>query len=107
MLYNPNWTETKPDVFSLDALIAWLEKQPAEQTYCYLDHGACLLGQYLKGHGFNWVMIYSSGEFDFERDCKIVRGEYPIEFDDFAAPFPHTFGAALQRAKAYRDGVVQ
>ena len=35
MLYDPKWEkpEVKADPFSLDALIAWLEKQPANGTY--------------------------------------------------------------------------
>ena len=41
-----NWVETKPEVFSLEGLIAWLEVQDKDKAYCYLDADHCLMGQY-------------------------------------------------------------
>ena len=47
MLFNPAWKEAQTgDKFSLDTLIAWLERQPADGTYCYVMSNMCLLAQY-------------------------------------------------------------
>lgn len=37
----------KPDVYSLDGLIAWLEKQPPETEYEWGNCQKCLIGTYL------------------------------------------------------------
>jgi hypothetical protein len=98
MLYDPKWeAETKPGVFSLQSLIAWLEKMPANETYCYLDHGRCLLGQYFSAMGFENAQVFSDGL------CHGPRREnqtpYPREFDSIALHWAQTFGAALKRAR--------
>lgn len=43
--------ETKPDVFSLEGLIAWLETKPADETYQVADSESCLMGQYTVAMG--------------------------------------------------------
>ena len=89
MLYNKNWEKThiKADPFSLENLIAWLEKQPAQKEYDYLNcEGYCLIGQYLTAHGKHW-----SRDYDLLGDsCLRV---------DVAGTAPYTFGAALNRAR--------
>lgn len=54
MLNRIEWDKSKvqADIFSLEGLIAWLEKQPARMEYCYLDNGDCLLGRYFTAMGF-------------------------------------------------------
>lgn len=47
MLYDPKW-DTKTDQFTLKNLIAWLEKQPADERYVYTDAERCLLGQWVQ-----------------------------------------------------------
>lgn len=44
--------ETKPDVFKLETLIAWLEKQPADRVYNYCNPHGCLLCQYFTANGY-------------------------------------------------------
>lgn len=93
MLYDPKWAPTKTDVHALPTLIAWLEKQPANMDYPYRDcRGLCLLGQYWLAHGHPWREgIY--GEMQ-----QPTGGEWGIKI---AAPGPHTFGAALVRARQF------
>jgi hypothetical protein len=89
------------DLFSLESLIAWLEKQPKCKEYCYADNGVCLIGQYLSTSLGCEVLV---GSRDF---CRLSPGgedygrdEYfPDVFHDIAQGYPHTFGAALDRAR--------
>lgn len=50
-LDSTGYVETKPDPFSLESLIAWLEKQPTEQTYSFISPSECLLAKYTTAHG--------------------------------------------------------
>jgi hypothetical protein len=87
----------KPDVFSLESLIAWLEKQPADGVYCYLDNGGCLLHKYFTAMGvakLDWVGGYN---LHLNAGTAIPLTE---AFEDISANLPHTFGAALIRARA-------
>lgn len=99
MLYDPKWeVKTKPDLLSLESLAAWLEKQPADRAYCYIDNGSCLLGQYFVGMGLTNIQVGGS-EFAHAgsggRDILL-----PVTFQDIAYDHPRTFGAALERARA-------
>ena len=107
MLYDKRWekTEVKADPFSLESLIAWLEKQPAEGVYCYIDSGRCLLSRYFSANGFPSAKITPSYLVQAGRDIPL-----PPDFDEIAVgPHKHfpvgdapgwTFGAALDRARA-------
>jgi hypothetical protein len=105
MLYDKRWEkpEIKADPFSLDSLIEWLEKQPADKPYCYMDNGHCLLGQYFTAMGFRLVAVGGS-DFDHETERGVI---FPEKFNDVAYgdlqtfDFNRTFGAALKRARAY------
>lgn len=103
MLYNPKWApvETNPDVFSLDDLIAWLETMPANKVYCYLDHGHCLIGQYVTARGFANPHVYSDGYFKHGPKQE-NRLDYPTIFNCIALGNNRTFGGALKRARAAR-----
>lgn len=95
MLYDPKWeVEVKADPFSLESLIAWLETMPIDKSYNYMDcDGRCLLGQYgshvgARFHKFTRAKFDSSlGKF---RD---------LVYEQVASDAPHTFGAALDRAR--------
>jgi hypothetical protein len=107
MFYDPTCkpqTETKADPFTLDGLIAWLEKQPANSAYDYGCNGHCLLAQYFTMHGFkNVIMGPKSFDHSAGRDVPL-----PPILNDIAIGrwrmFPNnqerTFGAALERARA-------
>ena len=93
MLYDPKWeapTETKADPFSLESLIAWLEKQPAECSYDWQFIPNCLLGQWARAMGV-------SGEYAILNRSKALGMSTP--FSGIALFSPCTFGAALERAR--------
>lgn len=96
MLYDPKWeTKTKPDIYALSTLIAWLEKQPPEMAYDYDNcQGECLLGQYMAAHGVDW---YGSldGRDPYSAICRATDWGGTI-----ACYGGHTYGAALARARA-------
>lgn len=90
MLNNTEWQKhdhTPVDITPIDDVISWLEKQPANREYAYLSKH-CLFGQYLRSKGVSFT-YYS---------------EIPIRMRyDIGKALPHTFGAALERAREYRD----
>jgi len=97
MLYDKRWDkDVKADPFSLESLIAWLEKQPADKTYCYMDNGYCLLSQYFTYSGFQNVDV---GGWDFTHGPKQERVSFSNAFENVAVEQPWTFGAALDRAR--------
>ncbi|HEV8263243.1 MAG TPA: hypothetical protein VGQ19_21095 [Burkholderiales bacterium] len=98
MLYDKRW-DIKADPFSLTSLIAWLERQPAGGAYNYVCNGHCLLAQYLKACGFQGVYLTSR-----QATAKGKTIDIPLTFDQIAVEKPHTYGAALERARADGDG---
>jgi hypothetical protein len=95
MLFRQDWSIPKvqpvvrPDVFSMDGVIAWLETMPADRAYDYHDcRGACMYGQYMAAHGYSW-----STATEIQHDFR--NYVYRIAFSH-----PHTFGAALDRARS-------
>jgi hypothetical protein len=105
MLYDPKWetqTETKPDLFSVAGLIAWLETKDPATTYCYEEAGACLLTQYFRENGFPEFHCGTDYGYWYSKEHK--DGTLPQHFNDIAlgrmdGPYKHTFGAALARAR--------
>lgn len=93
-----NWkpeTETKPDVFSLEGLIAWLETQPPTISYDWNNcRGACLVGRYFVAMGvYNDPYRPSFGEMFYPR--------FPFKsYGMVCMTKPWTYGAALSRARA-------
>lgn len=89
MLYDPKWeAEVKVDPNSVEGLIAWLEKQPADGTYNWHNcEGLCLIGLYgtAMGMGKKWHDFHS---MLFNADILFI-----------ASLEPHTFGGALNRAR--------
>ena len=81
MLYDPKW-----DSVSLAGFISWLETQDPTRPYSYWPCATCAIGQYLRATGKS------------EADAGVAD----VYFDwnqDIAGPQPHTFGAALDRAR--------
>ena len=84
------------DPFSLESLIAWLEKQPCDQWYAWACAGECLIGQWLHSIDRNSHPDDNGGSFGY-----IVYGE-PVDltrYDSIALDGKSTFGAALERAR--------
>lgn len=89
----------KPDVFSLEGLIAWLETQDPETTYAFSLAQSCLVALYVEGVG---------GKFQRDAlDPEYVVGNRRLSawthdmgrLIDVAVDVPWTFGAALDRAR--------
>lgn len=89
MFFDPTCKpETKADPYTIEAMIAWLEKQPANKTYPFMDcFGGCLFAKYLASHGHKW----QAGDY------AMVTEFLPPHV---AAMEPWTYGAALERARA-------
>lgn len=102
MLYDPKWEkkiEAHSDPLSLSSLINWLEHQPANARYCYSSNGHCLLAQFAKAQGFVVNGVAGSTWRIHPTDI-LHRTDFPPHFEDIAAHDPHTFGGALERARA-------
>lgn len=90
MLYDPKW-EQKTKKPSLAGMVAWLETQDPQKAYMWYGCEPCLIEQYCYSLGLSKADIYGQGRPNlYDRlvtnQC-IARGE------------PHTFGAALERAR--------
>lgn len=79
---------------SLESLIAWLEKQPADERYDWTAAESCCIGQWLASLGVSDL---------FGKSNKIALQD---PFYEIAVAGPsgegHTFGKALERARAVR-----
>ena len=92
-----DFVETKPDVFSLEGLIAWLKTQDPATTYLYSNPRLCLMGMYTADRGGRYdaslaEYIVGACRLDAEPSglgvfYRVVTGE------------PRTYGAALERAR--------
>jgi hypothetical protein len=95
MLFNPRWNKRKPKP-GLDGFIAWLEMQDSKKRYIWLSERECACGQYAASLGITrwWGRLRAWWAIN---DIAYGNGE-PVDW---------TFGACLERAKAYRDqGVI-
>lgn len=94
MLFDPKWEkpEVKADPFSLESLIAWLEKQPADRTYDFCQPSSCLIAEYLKARGEKNIILLSN-EVDALGWTAIVHPR-PTNKSGW------TYGKALTRARS-------
>lgn len=100
MLYDKRWDkeiEIKADPFSLTNLVAWIEKQPVGQGY-HFHCARCLLGQYFTDQGINVVTI--GVKYFSDESGNSSKYQLPPDFNKIAERLPHTYGAALERARA-------
>lgn len=87
MLYDPKWEkETKANPLTLDGFIAWLEQQPTDGVYRFVNPTECVLAKYIGG--------FCGGD---EQYAIIGHRQYIIQ------DHPRTFGGALERARAARS----
>ena len=82
---NTAFTETRPDVFTLEALAAWLRTQPGYVKYDWYDTSDCLYHRYLKHH---WV----NGHDEYQRLRSAIS-------PDAGVRRPWTYAAALARCE--------
>ena len=99
MLYDPKW-----EGISLKGFIGWLEtKDPKARYQFYECEGRCLLGQYMAAMGIPWegAPSHASGNWSDSSYAKIGWQIFGRSNNfDVLAERPHTFGAALDRARA-------
>jgi len=104
MLCDPKWEKTtKADPLTLPAFIAWLEMHDANKQYDFLDcQGECLVGQYMAFIGVPWGETPANGAGNWAGTAYAKVGEqiFGCRPFDIPADRPHTFGAALARARA-------
>lgn len=98
MLFDPKW-EVKADPFSLESLIAWLEKMPVDGEYSWDDGTECLLGQWLRTLDPKIECKFNTGNLYLYE----VHGQ-PVDLAKFETIAKlhydrDTFGAALERAR--------
>ena len=96
MLFDPKWeVEVKADPFSLESLIAWLEKQPADKAYDFGDTKNCLACQYFRAMGMN--IVGAGGGYVRSGEC--AEDYHFHNFGRITVRGDWTFGAALERAR--------
>lgn len=107
---NEKQLETKPDVFSLEGVTAWLEEQVRKgrgsEVYCYISVGHCLLAQYFTDMveekavvGSDAVDFYANGVFREVKFPDAHLGDHnPLNV--IAQGGDRTFGAPLTRARS-------
>ena len=86
------------------ALVAWLERQPADGGYNYLCNGTCMLARYVGE--VTGKPVHMGGSLYYLRNNESDSWSGPIRLPDgwngVARSHPHTFGAAAERARALR-----
>lgn len=90
MLFDPKWeAETEPTYcgVGIAAFMSWLEQQPASKSYWFNDYQRCAVGQYCHSLGIEPPKGFS------------MDGDVSSQLYGIVRPMPHTYGAALERAR--------
>lgn len=100
MLYDPKWEKNVKAEPSLIGLIAWLETQDPATEYQWSGLCTpCLIEQYVASIGLSkhdlYCVVDDRGHNLYDR-LSLRNGGIAVET-------PHTFGAALERARAARS----
>jgi hypothetical protein len=90
MLYDPKWDTKTP---TMAGFIAWLEQQPAEETYVWENCEICAIAGYAQSIGKHYVDVVDAIDGS-------LHGAHPLE-KNVSLPRPHSYGAALKRARKY------
>jgi hypothetical protein len=109
MLYDKKWDAKfiTADV-SLAGFIAWLETKDPKGCYQFMEcEGRCLLGQYMSDIDIPWTGApdKASGNWDKSSYTQTARQIFGSGRDvrfTVLSRSPHTFGGALERARAYQ-----
>lgn len=99
---------TGPDPASIDGLIHWLERKNPEETYLWELPQCCLFGQY--GQAMGWGNINTAYSAAVKALGGTPRSPFSAQgtiadaepFGRLAHTQPHTFGGALERARAWK-----
>ena len=96
-----------PAPYTLNSLIAWLEGLPSDASYDWgCTYGRCLIGQYAYANGLDSGYDAQTNSFRKTGPMFFFRDGTPSPIslaEKIAVSPPHTFGAALERARACRD----
>lgn len=97
--------EMLQSALNLPAFTGWLERQPSDVTYTYVNNQDCLICRYLKDCGFEDITVTpTEAILNYQKlDQEIVRlprGMNDIAFGRLDAQ-SYTMGAALERARSY------
>lgn len=84
---------------STEALVTWLEKQPAGGRYSYVCGDRCLMAQYLRAAGFTVCDVNPRSWRDYTTSHRLPKG-----WDWVARGSGRTYGQALERARRVADG---
>lgn len=90
------------NIFSLDSLVHWLERKPADEGYSYINGRACMCYQYFSYMGLDVDRV--SAMFYFLKSDPNHPNMYPGSFNKISLGIdsvygPWTFGEALKRAR--------
>jgi hypothetical protein len=85
--------------FELKSLIDWLEKQPADAEYDYLNNDDCLLCRYFRSVGLPLAGVAPVGGSHWTDDRWESR-PLPDTLRATSRREPWNYGAALERARA-------
>lgn len=97
--------EAPADPFSVESLIVWLKRQPAHQKYCAGDPGICLIAQYVLDAGGR--ITRPEGYFIGDHNLGVTPTYHGSDHPFFHVAYGadgRTFGAALSRALAIKEG---
>ena len=100
----PNETKplTEADVFSVAHFRSWIADQVnagrGSEEYCYIDTGACLIGQYLRAHNFKFFGVAGFARVYLDQGLGAFV-ELGDAFHRIAVGLPRTFNGALSRAE--------
>lgn len=96
----PKVIQDTRDIFDLNRIIDWVEKQPADKEYNYVNTKHCLIAQYLKAQGKTDVHVsHVSAYFDgCESGLRLPNG-----VNCAVRQGCWTFGGALKELKALRN----
>jgi len=103
-----HFTSTQAYTPDLDGLIAWLETQPSDRTYNFIEYRYCAAGLFVsEGLGrepqpfeVERLIFGATRPFDFD---KVAAGKLNYFGCGFEEKGERTLGAALERAKHIRD----
>lgn len=92
-----------PDIHSVEAFTAWLEKQPQGAEYDYTSTENCPIAKYLTAQGKTGVCV---GPYYYFTDTD-NHVETPQRLDDIAFGQPRTYAGMLSRAYRTQHRSVQ
>lgn len=100
---SPKVIQDTRDIFDLNRIIDWVEKQPADKEYNYVSTGYCLIAQYLIAQGETDVHVTPTAAYfrRCEDGARLPNGVNRAV--EQGRDEGWTFGGALKELKALRN----